>query len=266
MTPRLTIVLPLKGRALFTLRFLWHADRARMPFRFLIADGEVRPPLADILENAREHFSNIDIEYVRYPDDISFGRFFAKMHDAVRRVRTPYVMMANNDDFLASAGIERAIEFLDSHPDYVCCSGGIAGFSVHAPLSAPLGVLVGSLSKITRDYVYYDHSADFSSDFVTKRLLAGLRNEWSYYAVFRTPAQCVICEELVELELSDLLLHEKYCAMRTLTLGKAKCDPSVISYWRQYWTSQRSAYSRDFVHHLLRSRFTSDFANIIERI
>lgn len=86
MTPRLTIVLPLKGRPLFTLRFLWHANRARMPFRFLIADGEVRPPLSDILENADKHFPELDIEYVRYPDDIGFSRYFAKMHDAVRRM------------------------------------------------------------------------------------------------------------------------------------------------------------------------------------
>ena len=135
MTPRLTIVLPLKGRPLFTLRFLWHANRARMPFRFLIADGEVRPPLGEILENSRELFPHLDIEYVRYPDDANWGRYFEKMRDALRRVRTPYVMLADNDDFLAPAGIERCMEFLDSRPDYACCAGGIAGFSLYAPLS-----------------------------------------------------------------------------------------------------------------------------------
>src|SRR5690242_21822815 len=94
VTPRLTVVLRLNGRPLFTLRFLWHANRARMPFRFLIADGQVRRPLSDILDNAREYFPNIDVAYVRYPDDTSLSQFYAKMHDALRRVSTPYVMLA----------------------------------------------------------------------------------------------------------------------------------------------------------------------------
>ena len=42
--------MPLRGRPLFTLRFLWHANRARLPYRFIIADGQVRPRLAAILD------------------------------------------------------------------------------------------------------------------------------------------------------------------------------------------------------------------------
>ena len=61
---RLTIVLPLKGRALFTLRFLWHANKVRLPYRFLIADGQVDPVLAELLEMPHVLFPNIDVEYI----------------------------------------------------------------------------------------------------------------------------------------------------------------------------------------------------------
>src|SRR6516165_4890691 len=81
MEPRLTIVLPLKGRPLFTLRFLWHANRARLPYRFLVADGEVHPELAKLLENSQKTFPALDLEYIRYPDDIDFKRYYAKMAD-----------------------------------------------------------------------------------------------------------------------------------------------------------------------------------------
>ena len=37
----------------------------------------------------RKLFPNIDVEYIRYPDDTDFGRYFAKMTDALQRVRTP---------------------------------------------------------------------------------------------------------------------------------------------------------------------------------
>ncbi len=271
--PRLTILLRLKGRPLFTLRFLFHANRARMPFRFLVADGETRPPLSDILENAREYFPNIDIAYVRYPDDTSLSRFYAKMRDALRRVSTPYVMLADNDDFLGAAGVERAMEFLDSHPDYVCCGTGIGGFSVHASRRTPLGLLAGPISKLAYRYAPNDRAADYSSSSATERVLAGLGNTWSYYAVFRARDLALIWSEVSELAPTSLQLVERFCAMRAMTLGKARSDPAVIGYWRQYWTSSGSHWEasgnrapREWVHHLLRNDFNGDFIKILERI
>ncbi|HZP76302.1 MAG TPA: TIGR00180 family glycosyltransferase [Pseudolabrys sp.] len=266
MTPRLTIVLPLKGRPLFTLRFLWHANREKLPYRFVIADGQVDARLASLLENSRELFPNLDVEYVRYPDDASFGDYFRKMADALRRVHTPYVMLADNDDFLVRSGLDASVEFLDANADYVCCGGGIGGFAVYRRPPSSLGGVLGPLNQLRYRYMPYDRSIDIGSSSVTERLASGLRNSWSYYAVFRTPALQTIWDEVVELDLSDLQLHEKYCAMRTLTLGKARSDAATIAYFRQYWTTLRSAFSKDWVHHLLRNRFTTDFANIIERI
>ena len=266
MAPRLTIVLPLKGRYLFTLRFLWHANRARLPFHILIADGQVHPVLADILENPRQHFPNLDIEYVRYPDDVDFRRFFDKMADALARVKTPYAVLADNDDFVASAGMERSLDFLDSNPDYVCCGGGLAGFSVYAGLHDPNGGLLGRLNRYAYRYTIHDRSVDFGSSSVVERLRKGSRNWWTYYAVFRTHALATICREIADLDFSDLHIHEFYCAMRTLTLGKAHSEGSCIAYLRQYGTSMQTAYDKDWVHHLLRSRFTSDFAAMIGRI
>ena len=72
--PRLTIVMPLKGRRLFTFRFLRYADALRMPYRFIVADGQVNEAAARHLENSRETFPNLDIEYIRYPDDTGFGQ------------------------------------------------------------------------------------------------------------------------------------------------------------------------------------------------
>lgn len=262
----MTIVLPLKGRPLFTLRFLWHANRERLPYRFVVADGQVRPHLATLLENAHKVFPHLDIEYFPYPDDVDFGHYYRKMADAVRRVRTPYAMLADNDDFLAFAGLESSMDFLDANPDYVCCGGGIAGFSVYSRPKSSAGGALGRLNQLTYRYAPYDRSTDLGSSLCTDRLANGLRNSWSYYAVFRKPALQTIWDELVEMSPTDLQLVEKFCAMRTLTLGKARSDSATISYFRQYWTSLRSAFAKDWVHHLLRNRFTSDFANIVERI
>lgn len=266
MPPRLTIVLPLKGRPLFTLRFLWHANRAGLPYRFLIADGEVRPPLARVLENPCQLFPNLDINYIRYPDDIDFHRFFFKMADATARVTTPYAMLADNDDFLLFSGIERSLDFLDATSDYVCCGGGISGISIYSPKNDSKTGLAGPINKLTYRYAPADQSIDIGSSSIGERLSLGLRTSWCYYAVYRSAELATIHRELAELDLSDLQLHERYCTMRALTLGKARSDSSTIAYMRQYGTSMHAAHAKDWIHHLIRNRFSTDFALIAERI
>lgn len=264
MKPRLTIILPLKGRYLFTLRFLWYANRAKLPYAIIIADGLVHSALAKILENSHEHFPNLNIEYIRCADDVDYHSYFIKMADALQRVKTPYAMLADNDDFVACAGTDRSLDFLDANDDYVCCGGGLAGFSVYSGLSSPNGP-VGRINRYAYRYTHLDRSEDFSSPSAAKRLQQGSRNWWSYYAVYRTDALKTIWREILEIDFSDLHLHELFCAMRALTLGKIRSDGGSIAYLRQYGTSF-GYYKKGWVHHLLRSRFTQDFAGMIERV
>jgi glycosyltransferase domain-containing protein len=273
VTPRLTIVLPLKGRHLFTLRFLWHANRARLPYRFLIGDGEVHPELAKLLENSRNTFPDLDLEYIRYPDDVDFKQYYAKMADIFQRVRTPYVKIADNDDFLAPTGLECCLDFLDAHSDYVCCTGGIGGFSLRVSPRDSCGLVIGPLNKLAYCFSPHDRAVDLNSPSATERVVAGLRNTWNFYAVFRTPALALMWQEMLEIDPTNLQLSERFLVMRALTLGKARCDSSFLSYWRQYWTSlqlhwtsSRAEVRRDFVYYLLRSRFTEEVANVLDRI
>jgi len=263
---RLTVLLPLRGRPLFTLRFLWHANACRLPYHFLIADGKVEPSLAEMLQNSDRLFPNLHIEYVKYPDDIEFRDYYAKMHDALGRVRTPYVVFADNDDFLVASGIEQSLSFLEERNDYVCCGGGIGGFSVYGQQGKLPRRLVGPFNKLAFRYEVEDRSLDLGSDSVAERLLAGRQYSWGYYAVYRTETLRTTWREVLEIDFSDLMLLEWFSGLRTLTLGKARSDASVIGYMRQYWTSMRSSFSDDWVNHLLRSRFSSDFATMMDRL
>ncbi len=271
IAPRLTIVVPLKGRPAFTLRFLWHADRARMPFRFLLADGEARPPLMDLLENPRELFPHLDIEYVRCPDDTNWSRYYAKIYGALRQVRTPYVLVAENDDFLGPAGLERAMNFLDAHQDYVCCGGGIAGFSIRPSRHAPLGKLLGPINRMTYSYTPDENPADVSSSNMLARVLCGFQCHWFFYAVYRPRALELVWKEIVEMDPSNFHTLEHFSTLRTLTQGKAHLDQTITSYFKQFdtslgghWTTSGKAPKASFVYHLLRSRFSSDFAAMID--
>jgi glycosyltransferase domain-containing protein len=261
-TPRLTIVMPLKGRRLFTFRFLWHANKMRLPYRFLIADGQVNEAAARRLQNSREVFPNLDIEYIRYPDDTDYSRYFAKMSDAMQRVRTPYVMHADNDDFLGFNGIERALDFLDAHADYVCARGHQITFSVFSGIGGSPGSISGSFNKL-----YWDNDfTNIDAASATERLQQGGLCHRLYYAIYRSETLARIWQEIVEIDFSDLMLHEDFFALRVLTLGKACIKTEAVSYYSQAATGISYQPLRDWASHLLRSRFTSEALAVIERI
>lgn len=261
-SPRLTIVVPLRGRNLFTLRFLWHANAARLPYRILLADGQVNDAVARHIENSRETFPNLDIDYVRYPDDTGYSRYFAKMADAMARVRTPYAMLADNDDFLGVNGIEQALDFLEANPDYIAARGRPIAFSAYSGFGAPDNGVHGGLNGLRMTY----ECVDMSSPSVTERLDQGRQSLLIYYSIYRTDALAALWREDSAIDFSDLMLHETYHAMRTLTLGKVRTNAATITYFSQIGTSTSSNPTLDWAGHLLRSRLTVDVDRMVARV
>lgn len=260
MTERLTIVLPLKGRSPWTFRFLAHAEKLRFPYRLLVADGEVDEVVAEQLSAHRKLFPHVNMEYVQYPDDQSLKHFFRKMADACNRIRTPYAMLADNDDFLCYEGIERALDFLDKHPDYVCARGQILAFSL-MPLNARGTLLEGRPCEVSFQYNIPGSVAELPSE----RLRAGL-NLGNYYAVCRAGSLAAIFNECTEIGFSDYMLHESFHSMRLSTFGKSHVDESAISYFRQMRTSSTYLPGRDWARHLLDSTFTTELEAMTNHI
>lgn len=262
MTQRLTIVLPLKGRHLFTFRFLTHANAMRLPYRILMADGRVNDRVAERIENGPQEFPALDLEYVRYPDDVNFDHFYAKLSDALSRVRTPYVMLADNDDFLARRGLDRALDFLDTHEEFVSARGHQVGFSVYAGIGAAPGSIHGRFNQMAMDREFDDISGETPLD----RIRQGGLCHRLHYAVYRTEVLATIMCEVAELGFSDLMLYEDFVAMRSATLGKARINKETVTYYSQAGTGVSFQPLRDWARHLLRSNFSSDAHGLVARI
>jgi glycosyltransferase domain-containing protein len=262
MTPRLTIVMPLKGRHLFTFRLLWHANKVRLPYRFLIADGKVNDGVARYLEDSKSMFPELDVEYVQYPDDVDYQRYFAKMADATQRVRTPYVMHADVDDFLGFHAIERALDFLDVNLDYVCARGQVLTFSAYSGLRATYDGISGKLNgfRLTGD------SRDIAGATAADRLRYAGASYSVFYAIYRREVLARIWQEATEIGFSDLLLHEQFHALRAVTLGKVHTIKELVSYYSQAGTSITYDPLEDWARHLIRSRFSSDAHALIGHI
>lgn len=265
MNKDLTVVLTIKGRHLHTLRWLWHANRIRLPFHVIVADGEVHPTIDRLISDPTT-FPDLSYEYHRY-EDRSLKDYYAKIADALAKVKTPYVMMSDNDDFLMPFGIGKTLAFLEAAPEYVCAGGGIPGFSL-ADRSHKIPGVAGSFGRISYRYISngWYHCRDIDSPLASDRVLEEIRNPLAvHYNVYRTRERKEIADDVVAINPS-LILCEMFGAMRTMTLGKVKSDPSYFIYFRQQASSQMLGYSKDLVDDILYSNLSEGFRQASAKI
>ncbi len=125
MVDELTILLTLKDRSSYTARWMDYANHVALPFRVLVADGSSDDSSA-VLLSKQNQFPNVTYDYIRYPQDKSYTDYYSKILDALKRVRTPFVALADNDDFYIRDCMLECLAFLKTHCDYIGC-GGLGG-------------------------------------------------------------------------------------------------------------------------------------------
>ncbi|SFW64572.1 TIGR00180 family glycosyltransferase [Pseudomonas sp. NFACC04-2] len=70
-----------------------------------------------------------DVQYLHAPAATGFGD---KVRQAVERVATPYLAMADAESFLLPRALEQALSFLEAHAEYSACQGYSLAFEAHA--------------------------------------------------------------------------------------------------------------------------------------
>ncbi|MCB2107420.1 MAG: TIGR00180 family glycosyltransferase, partial [Rhodobacteraceae bacterium] len=240
MQTPLTIILTLKGRPYHTLRYLWHANRTGFPHHILIADGEVRDSLASLLENP-DTFPSLSYTYRRYPDDQTLNDFLAKLADVTARVRTPFAMLTDNDDFLFPSALQRSIAFLQKHAGYLSHSCGVAGFRLQSSATDITANLRGPITQLAYRYGQMYAPYDISAGNVLGRLKAGYAAYSSvWYNVYRSDMLKQIVENLRRMEFKTFEpVIEDFCAIQALLAGRHRSEADSISYIRQMDSSLR---------------------------
>jgi glycosyltransferase domain-containing protein len=262
--PLVTILLTLKGRHLFTLRWLWHANRIGLGYPIFIADGEVHPAVATLVEDP-SIFPNLRLSYHRY-NDLTFSDFYRKLHDSLSRIETPYVMISDNDDFLLPTGVGRNVDYLERALDYVCAGGGIAHFETR-PQAGGCPNLVGKITSYwyqqSRAYKAYDLNSTAASERV-RTAYAGFLTV--YYSVFRVEALRSIAAQMKDRDFKRLDNAELFWILRAATLGKLKSEASHLSYIRQIGTSSNPSREEDFVYSLSNEPYLEEIREIARSI
>src|SRR3990167_8303109 len=127
----LTVILVIKDRPNYSFRWMDYANKTQFPFKIVIADGG-KDINVDMHLKDHAHYPNLNYDYLRYPYDASIKDYLCKISAALYQVTTPYVILADDDDFWNVEGIRASIRFLEEHADYATCRGRNFTFSQHA--------------------------------------------------------------------------------------------------------------------------------------
>ena len=197
-----------------------YADQSRFPFKVLVADGGTDEAASELLAD-RAKFPNVNYEYLRYPPDLGYPDYYAKIANALDRVRTPYVAMADNDDFFFAEALSEAVRFLATHPDYVSCGGQGAIFWVAPSASGSAeGPVYGSGVewKCTRE----NRSIDDETASARMRVQATSTADTFFYDVRNTQEARRHFGVVRDLRPKDLFIFEQVVCFLSAIAGKAK--------------------------------------------
>ena len=259
----LTILLPLKDRVRYTHRWLAYAAAA-LRYRILIADGGADQTVA---QTVAEHQSRgLDVEYVRYPYDATYVNYYAKLADALSRVKTPFVVMADNDDLFIPEGLARAVDFLSGDDGYVACGGQCAVFWLsNGNRGSGADLLFG-------DHVDWKCSSQYSTD-TARTAAARLRERCLgandvFYAVHRTELLRRHFEAVRDCSPRDLFLMEQLVMFLTAIAGKTRqLDTLYIARQQDSHGSSGGAHQErfgDWYDRMLVPTWSEDFARFVD--
>ena len=214
----LTIVLPLKGRDDFSIRWFSYAASHALPYKVLVADGGHDEGFENRLRRAGI-FDKIDCDYVRYPFDSSLEMFFRKMADALRRVETPYAVIANNDDFIFFDALETSITFLNGNPDFACSRGEIWDFAV-----ASEGTPSPIYGRMTGVCKLYFHPTVVGENALERIADLAIKFNGATHDIVRTPVLADTFAKIVDAGLYDMRFAERLSTFLVAAAGKMHRD------------------------------------------
>jgi glycosyltransferase domain-containing protein len=258
MNNKLTLLVFLKDRAAFTKRFVNYLSEIRYPFSVIFADGSLGH------EN-EENFKSIknvkfSYEYIRYDKDETLSNYYQKCALAIEKVNTPYVMLADNDDFPIIEGQLKAIDFLDKNSEYIGCNGRVSGIVINPVVQNPYGKHVLFLPFYCNTM---DRRVSVDQDMSIDRIKAYLENFYSiFYSISRTENLAYTFRKIRELNFSDLGIVELFYSYTQLAQGKIHTIDSLI-YVRQQGSSQAAASQKDWFHRLFHTNWLQDLKKAI---
>lgn len=262
MEKTLTLLVTLKDRAEFTPRLYNYLASIKYPFSVLFADGSLGEENEKFFQKIKGE-KKFNFTYIRYPKDLTLENYYQKCAKAINSIKTPYVMLADNDDFPCTHGQKEAISFLEKNPEYIGCNGQVGGFINSFSSFKPFG-------KNFLYFPYYsiemDQPVPLDQPSAMDRISSYLNNFYScFYSVFKTSSLQKTFNEIAELNFSELGIYELFLNYYQLVQGKAHSIP-FATYMRQQGSSQSAVSQKDWFDRLFYTNWLEDFKLCIHTV
>lgn len=114
---KLSIIIPTYNRPFFALRNMefWSGTSVSV----FILDGSSNAISFNLINKYEENIHYFHIS----------KSFEERLHFGINQVKTDYVMLCGDDEFMIKSGLNSCIEFLENNKDYTSCTGRCVGFN-----------------------------------------------------------------------------------------------------------------------------------------
>jgi glycosyltransferase domain-containing protein len=257
-TSDLTLLLAQFGRQSFSERFLSYLSSTSCPYPIVYADGDADGFARDM---AHKFQNDLDITLVEFKQTEKFKHYFTMMVRGLKEVKTPYVMLCDNDDFIIYSSINKLMSFLNSKPEYISAGSPIQ--QVHIDNYSTKAY--GQSTLLGKRYSHHRDQEPLSS-YEDQARETFLNFQPNFYNIFKTEVLLQIWEEILELDFTDLTIMEFYYQLRASTLGKQFADKSITHYVRQSGVGTWENKVYDFSLNLVYNDLPSDIRKVADRI
>ena len=137
----LSIIVPTRNRSSYLERLLSYYADCRSPFPILIGDSSHEEEQRKTARMVQFFSRTLRVSHRIFP--VGSG-MYPVSYDLVKAVFTPYIVLLADDDLLVPRGLEAAVDFLETHPDYSAAHGMAALIKLSSP--GPYGTVEWSES------------------------------------------------------------------------------------------------------------------------
>ncbi len=180
--------------------------------------------VADSSMSAFQKETGCNVQYLHYPG----AEWIDKMLDAVSRVKTEYIVLCADDDFVIPSALKKCAAFLDANRDYELAMGYFLVFR-------------NSPEKLTFKIMYPNmYSIDIAADNGLERLRQFYQNYiQTVYVVRRTQLLLDILKRIKQADIQGKLILQIESVL-SIVSGKMKVIPEFFGV-REYIANSHSA-------------------------
>ena len=202
----ITIIIPTFNRYNFLKRLLTYYDSFNKKLNIFIADSS---SISNNDKDLESLLNNKNINYLKFPSDISPTK---KIFQSLKQIKSKYVVICADDDFIITKAIEKSVEFLEQNPDYSCTHGFYAQYTVKKE----------NLDNMKIYWNISDYNKSIEFDNVAIRIQKHRDNcFFMYYAVQRKKQLYSVLNETIK-STSDYQFSELLSSILTIIYGKMK--------------------------------------------